>query len=107
MKYLVAALAVVLVGCETAPISSLSYTDQKKVAQEAAYRCFEQGIRPDSPEIKPCVLAELRAEDYRRAQNLQSRRAVGQAMMAASASQQRTVHTSCNRFGTMVNCTSY
>lgn len=67
MKIRVALLiAVAALGGCTKTVEEMSYTERKALGAELVKRCMQQGISPQSSEMKKCTDAEGQREIYSR-----------------------------------------
>jgi hypothetical protein len=71
------------------------------IAQHMKQRCVAYGFRKGTSQMAQCVQQE--AMNGRQMASARMR-AIGEAMQA---SQPRMVSTTCNKFGNMVNCTTF
>lgn len=86
-------LSVFLAGC-TQTVQEMGYSERKALAQEIVQRCYTQGVKSGTPEMKQCTQVEAQAEVARR--NRQAR-----VEDAHRASRRSTV---CNKVGYTVIC---
>ncbi|RWM76489.1 MAG: hypothetical protein EOR81_22825 [Mesorhizobium sp.] len=93
-----------IAGCQTKPLSEMSYAESKQYVAQLIDRCQKEGVT-SRQEMELCVHQEARADEAKRVNAIATRRAIGRALQAAAASQPRT--TTCNRFGNTVNCTTF
>ncbi len=49
-------------GCNSTPVSQMTYTQKKQVEKEVADRCTAQGYGPNSPERGACIQQEASRE---------------------------------------------
>lgn len=109
LRIVAAGLAcLLLAGCETTPIQELSYSQRKELAQKITDRCVAQGIALNSPEMKPCQMAEVEREVATREHNQQRRMAAALAMQNAGNQMQANARANqiANSINRPVNCTS-
>ncbi|EJB03750.1 hypothetical protein Rleg9DRAFT_2587 [Rhizobium leguminosarum bv. trifolii WSM597] len=78
----VAAFSLVLASCQDRPIDELSYSELKSLSLELHKRCWAQGVKSDTPEMKMCLQQEFTRESSIRSNNLQARQAMGEALIA-------------------------
>lgn len=104
-----AALAVLaLAGCQGGGIGrpgSPAWNVTTSPEQQAAYyrkQCVNYGFKPGTVEMAQCV--QMEAVSTR---NRASARAARMSQIMANSAPQRPVSTTCNRFGSTVNCTSF
>ena len=71
-----------LVSCQDKPVNELSYSELKALSLDIHKRCWAQGVKDNSPEMKLCLQQEFNRESAMRANNLQRRRAMGAALIA-------------------------
>lgn len=90
MKWAVLFGAVVLAGCQTQQIQEMNYSERKALAEQIVQRCYAQGVKADTPEMRLCTAAEVQAENAKRQNNLaqarRSQRAIAQGLQNASRS---------------------
>ncbi|MGR9462117.1 hypothetical protein [Rhizobium leguminosarum] len=77
-----AALSLVLTSCQSKPVNELSYSELKSLSLELHKRCWAQGVKSDTPEMKLCLQQEFTRESSIRNDNLQARQAMGAALIA-------------------------
>ena len=103
----------VLSSCQTKPIASMSYTEQRALALKAVDKCTEQGFPPDHPEAMNCALQEMRADDYNRAMNRQRLKAFSEGLQRMGEQQQRAaalnrpIHCTSSTQGPFTNTNCY
>lgn len=69
MKRLILVGFVVLAGCQTRQISEMSYSETKALAGEIVQRCIDQGVKPNSQEMRLCTQQEVYRENSMRVNN--------------------------------------
>jgi hypothetical protein len=87
-------LSVFLAGC-TQTVQEMGYSQRKALAQEIVQRCYAQGIKSGTPEMRECTKVEAQAEIARR-----NRQAHVEDARRSSDSGPRV----CNRVGYTVIC---
>lgn len=108
MRWVVGLSLVCLAGCNTTPVSQLSYPEVRAIAERITKQCYAEGGLSGSPGYQMCVRHYIQREHEMRAENRDRQARVGRAMAAASddfARQQQTnaAIAAANR---PVNCTS-
>jgi hypothetical protein len=109
---LVIAAVAAVAGCQTKPVSEMSYSELMATSREIQQRCEAQGAIHPSPEFELCIKQEVRREHATRASNRARAQAFGEALaegsqqFGASVSASRPVNCTSNRVGTSVytNC---
>ncbi len=79
---IIGAVAALVSSCQDKPISEMSYSEVKALSLDLHKRCWAQGIKDNSPEMKLCLQQEFNRESAMRADNLQRRQAMGAALIA-------------------------
>lgn len=93
-KFLMLAVAaVVLAGC-TKTVEEMSYSERQILAQEIVQRCIGQGVKPDTPQMRDCTGVEAQREIATRHRQA--------AIEDARRASRRT--TTCNKVGYTVIC---
>ncbi|TLX12285.1 hypothetical protein [Rhizobium sp. MHM7A] len=77
-----AAISVILTACQSKPVDQLSYSEMKSLSLELHQRCWAQGVKSDTPEMKACLQQEFTRESSMRNSNYQARQAIGDALIA-------------------------
>lgn len=93
-------------GCQTKPLTALTYAEQTQMINQILAKCAKQGVKSGTQEEKDCFKQEVYAEQYRRGQNARTlentRVAVGNvsnAMMVAGTQSQPAFKPSPVTFG--------
>ncbi|MGO8503229.1 hypothetical protein AB9F35_17255 [Rhizobium leguminosarum] len=77
-----AAISVILTSCQSKPVDQLSYSEMKSLSLDLHKRCWAQGVKSDTPEMKACLQQEFTRESSMRNSNYQTRQAIGDALIA-------------------------
>lgn len=98
-----------LAGCQTKPVSEMSYSELMETSRAIQARCEAQGAVHPSPEFEICIRQEVTREKAVRARNSADNEALGAALIAGSqsfgASMAATPRpVTCNRIGNSVTC---
>lgn len=81
-----------LAGCQSQPVEELNYSQQKALAEQIVQRCYAQGVRTGTPEMKMCLEVETAREVAVRKRN------------AARKNQGVRVTAYCQNFGGNTVC---
>lgn len=81
-----------LSGC-TKTVEEMSYSERQALAGQIVQRCYAQGVKDGTPEMRECIQVEAQGEIARR-----NRRARVEDARRSSGG------TVCNRFGNTVVC---
>ncbi|WP_376711062.1 hypothetical protein [Pseudochrobactrum lubricantis] len=76
---------VVLAGCQTKQIEEMGYSEKKALAEQIVQRCYAQGVKPNSPEMNTCSMAEVQKEHYSRRNSAIRQQNAAAAMSAGMA----------------------
>lgn len=96
MRFTVVALsAMLLAGCQTKTVEEMSYTERKGLAAQITKRCYDQGVKPGSPEYEACSKVEVERE-------VATRRRQAARQDAAFAADRGP--TTCQGFGATTVC---
>lgn len=115
MRYVLGALAIAAAvsGCQSKPISEMSYTERKELVGQIIERCSAQGYPPGHPEATACHEQEALKEANTRIANTERRQRFGAAMAATGAQMQANANanrmrtTNCSAYGNSVSCQSF
>ncbi|MGO8089602.1 hypothetical protein AB9E29_21000 [Rhizobium leguminosarum] len=77
-----AAISLMLTACQSKPVDQLSYSEMKSLSLELHKRCWAQGVKSDTPEMRACLQQEFTRESSMRNSNYQARQAIGDALIA-------------------------
>ncbi|MGO7896692.1 hypothetical protein ACC719_04375 [Rhizobium ruizarguesonis] len=77
-----AAISLMLTACQSKPVDQLSYSEMKSLSLELHKRCWAQGVKSDTAEMKACLQQEFTRESSMRNSNYQARQAIGDALIA-------------------------
>ncbi|WPM81168.1 hypothetical protein R5W60_05600 [Brucella pseudintermedia] len=72
MKFTViqaAAFGLILTGCNTTPLTAVSYKEQQQLTRKFLDNCHKAGAKPGTQAEKDCFAQEVRAEQYKRGKN--------------------------------------
>jgi hypothetical protein len=65
------AVSLCLAGCQTKQLAEMNYSERRDLAVEITKRCYAQGVKPNSPQMKICTDAEIQSENYKRQHAMQ------------------------------------
>ena len=111
--------AIFLCGCQTKQIQEMSYTERQELAGQIVQRCLAQGVKPGSPEMSNCTMAEAQRENYIRQRNeirVQQRISAAANSLnntsqnyynAAAATQRRQLNCRSQQFGSQIHTNCY
>jgi hypothetical protein len=103
--------AAILAGCQSKPVSEMSYAEVKQYGAELIARCKAEGAKPGA-ETQACINQEARADEAKRQNAAATRQAVGMALAGASlsygqslqANRPATCYTSGYGYGITTTC---
>lgn len=98
----------VLSGCNTTPVSQLTYPEVQQIAKRIGDTCEREGGKVNSRGYNLCVQHYAQREHAVRAENRERQRRFGQAMSAASDNfaRQQQMNAAIAAGNRPINCTS-